>query len=221
MVIVFANQKGGVGKTTLALAYANYLSEHDKRVLLIDLDTQQSCTYRRAADNQNWDPSAIRYNIEGFSIKTKEEGEELMNKLHYLSQTDGCIVLIDVPGNVTDDYLAPLFVYADVIICPFIFQNMVLDSTSTFIKVLEALENKCDFMDVKKIFIPNMVEKSVGTINELKSYKAAEEIISNYGLVAPRVYKRAEISRIDTIVLTAKQHNEFEKCFAFIDSNIF
>lgn len=43
-VICIANQKGGVGKTTTAAAFAQGLSEHNQRVLLIDWDPQGSLT---------------------------------------------------------------------------------------------------------------------------------------------------------------------------------
>jgi len=43
-VICIANQKGGVGKTTTVAAMADGLSEHHKKVLLIDWDSQASLT---------------------------------------------------------------------------------------------------------------------------------------------------------------------------------
>lgn len=42
MIISFLNQKGGVGKTTLAIHVADALSRRNKRVLLVDADPQGS-----------------------------------------------------------------------------------------------------------------------------------------------------------------------------------
>jgi chromosome partitioning protein len=42
MIIGFANQKGGVGKSTLAIAFSNFLSDNEHDVLAIDFDSQST-----------------------------------------------------------------------------------------------------------------------------------------------------------------------------------
>ena len=42
--IVINNQKGGVGKTTLAVHLAWFMAEADRRVLVIDVDAQSNAS---------------------------------------------------------------------------------------------------------------------------------------------------------------------------------
>lgn len=49
-IIVFANQKGGVGKTTSAVNIGAYVAERGKRVLLVDFDPQGNLSSSVGAD---------------------------------------------------------------------------------------------------------------------------------------------------------------------------
>ena len=53
MIITFATQKGGAGKTTLAIAFANYISERsDRKINVFDFDYQKSFFYKWKEDEQ-------------------------------------------------------------------------------------------------------------------------------------------------------------------------
>lgn len=221
MVVVFANQKGGVGKTTLAIAYANHLATNGRQVLLIDTDIQRSCTFRREAELGNWDAEAVLYSVESHTLVSEEDSIRLMQDAHRISKQKAATVIIDVPGNITEPYLVPIFIYADFIVTPFLYQALALDSTSTFIKVMLNLKSRCNNMHTKFIFVPNMVDKRFGTSEELEAFrKNYDEVFEKIGVLTPRVYEKAELKRISTILYTPKQQKELNGCFACLDANI-
>jgi len=104
MVIVMANSKGGVGKSTLAVHLAVWLAERGRRVILADCDTQHS--------SSEWIKEAAP------EIKTVllSGPNEILNELPILDQETE-FVIADGPGSNTEVSRALLFC-ADLAVVP-------------------------------------------------------------------------------------------------------
>ncbi|MCK9250165.1 MAG: ParA family protein [Solirubrobacteraceae bacterium] len=76
-VIVMANQKGGVAKTTTTLNLAVALAERGHRVLAIDLDPQGNLTMSQGLDPDVVDPSMYHVLVEGRPIRDVTHAAEV------------------------------------------------------------------------------------------------------------------------------------------------
>lgn len=89
MIIVVANSKGGVGKSTLAVHLAAWLSQLNYRVTLVDCDTQHS--------SSEW----IREAAPGVKSLCLDNPDDILDELPLIAQeTD--FVIADGPGSQTE-----------------------------------------------------------------------------------------------------------------------
>ena len=135
MLVLIGNQKGGCGKSTLVLLLANFLAIEKRQTLtIIDMDYQQSlfAKSQKAKILEN-DPF---YEI----VPAALEDFPLMKKRLLKSPND--IILIDLPGKMDDDGLLPVFTSADLILCPFAYDEFSVDSTVLFSMVVKKLNRR-------------------------------------------------------------------------------
>lgn len=108
MILTFANQKGGVGKTTLGLHVAAELSRRGQRVKVIDMDPQHSALdWAEARDGADLPPL---FEIEGYPKPTLHK--------HVVAKCAGFDVLvIDVPPQ-SNDLSRSALLAADLVVIP-------------------------------------------------------------------------------------------------------
>lgn len=210
-IIVFANQKGGVGKSTLCILLANYLVYWKKSVCIIDTDLQQSATMQRQIDEAQFGAEAP-YAIQPFAITDPATMQQLMENAQ---EFDG-YVLFDAPGNIKDDGLAVMLAYADVIVCPYEYETKSLISTKTFIGVLEQIRSLNPDMTAKLFLIPNKVDMRIGTAAEWQAWQEQENELAEHGILTPPAGYRAQMRRVNTYGLLHEQKLSVHKTLQFI-----
>ena len=102
--VVFANQKGGVGKSTLCILFADYLAWKGRSVCVIDTDLQKSVLMQRRKDAVAHSGQDEPYGVQDFDVAEPNAMRQLVDSA---SEVEG-FVLFDTPGNVSQDGLFSL-----------------------------------------------------------------------------------------------------------------
>jgi chromosome partitioning protein len=184
MIIIIGNQKGGAGKSTLTLLLANYLSQAKEiNVTVIDMDYQQSVAqkYERAKLLENPEP----YVVVAASL------EHFPGLKNIMSGNPNQVVIIDLPGKLDDDGLIAVFRAADLVICPFAYDEFSFESTVLFSVVLRKINEK-----VPLVYVPNRVKANVRYDTKLD----VDEQLAKLGLVTSALPDRIDFQRVNTLM---------------------
>ncbi|GMM94158.1 division plane positioning ATPase MipZ [Qipengyuania sp. MTN3-11] len=100
-IIVFANEKGGVGKSTLAFHIAISLARKGERVLAVDLDRRQ-LSLARALENRAATARSLAVSLPGPTslVLAHESWSMLMQEILRIG-TECTTIVIDLPGQDT------------------------------------------------------------------------------------------------------------------------
>lgn len=201
MIITFATQKGGTGKTTLAIAFANYLAVvSERKIKVYDFDYQKSFYYKWQEDEESELPKL--YEVEVFG----DDNESLfadLERIINLKESDE-IYLFDLAGTLDQKY-SDLLIYSDIIIIPFEYSDVSVKSTLVFKNLLGLLESEAE-----RIFIRSKYDKGYKYLNQ----EEMDKELSKYGVLLENpVFKRNCLQTIDTRKLTYEQKNAVKKPF--------
>lgn len=160
MNYVFANAKGGVGKSTLAATLAVYLHDLGRRVCLVDTDKQQHA----ARSVSEAEPH--------IAIETLFDANEIPAKIRNLAGAFDDIVA-DAPARLDDEARA-LMVMSDVMIIPMEPTIKSLRSTKSTLKVLEFARSITDGRPAHAWLVFNKVKTNTRIFREIR--KLAPEL---------------------------------------------
>lgn len=193
MIITFGTQKGGTGKTTLAIAFANYISfVSERKVNVFDFDFQKSFYHKWIEDEESELPKLYEVDI------IDEDNEQPFSDFEHLIDLKESeeINIFDLAGTLDARY-SDLLIYSDFIMIPFEYSNVSAKSTLVFINFLGLLESQAE-----RIFIRSKYDKGYRYQNQ----EGMDAEISKYGILLKNpVFKRNCLQTIDTRKLTYEQ----------------
>jgi chromosome partitioning protein len=182
MIIIIGNQKGGCGKSTLTLLLANYLTLIKKcKVTVLDMDYQQSLIqkFEKAKVLENQEP----YEVLAIGL----EDYPVMHEVLAANKKD--VTLIDLPGKLDDDGLIPVFKTADLVLCPFAYDEFSFESTVLFSVVLRKINPK-----VAITYVPNRIKANV----KYETQVDVDEQLAHFGGISTPIPDRIDFQRTNT-----------------------
>ena len=207
MNIVFGNQKGGVGKSTLCIMLANYLTlVKKKQVLVIDMDFQKSINEQRKFDlTKNLNLADTKpYEVLTMDTEDYPKYAEQLKKLNDY-------ILIDLPGRLDDESLVPVLKDSHYIVCPFFYEIKSVLSTLNFSKFVKFLDK-----DKAIFFVPNRLK--AGTKYETKD--DVDGLLHGVGTITKGISDRVTLARLSTFEIADEQKNIVEEVFNFLYEKI-
>lgn len=164
-IIAFANQKGGVGKTTTAINIGASLAAIKKRVLLIDLDSQGN-----AGTGLGFVRSAHRQSVYGVIMGTANAADNILTTavpgMHIMPSSIALagaeVELMDMENREyrLRDALAPILPHYDYVLldCPPTLEFMTLNALTAADSVIIPMQ--CEFFALEGIrHMVNSIEK--------------------------------------------------------------
>lgn len=228
MLVVFANQKGGVGKSTMALLFSDYLGKLGFRCRVLDCDRQQSIFEKYLLDltYEGIQFDNARINDDDFVIPFNPNSLFKIERLPFdvlseairgwlaegetsFSDPENDVNVFDMPGQLDIDQMEPIFRLADAIVTPSSFTDFDDSSSLTFARAIRDMN-----LRAKLFIIPNGITASANYPNR----RETERQLISYGYhITPDVARTVNLNRnLSTMYINPVVQGFVENAFCYI-----
>lgn len=181
MLIIFTSPKGGTGKSTLTLLYANYLFQvFKKKVCILDVDKNHALS-RKAKRHPYFGRDGRSFPVMASRM------EDIVEARKELKEQTFDVVLVDLDYALTNRYLQTLQL-ADLLVCPYRTDELTLEATLAFAMLLSLKK-----INAVTLFVPNRIKQQA----EKELIRDIESILSGHGEIAPSILDTAVFEQLD------------------------
>ena len=140
-IVMFGNQKGGVGKTQISIMAATALSQKpfNLKVAVIDLDNQKSVIRSRNYDLRAYKITSAPFDVFDYELNDLQASITAIDKVYD-------IIIIDVAGKLDNKQsieiqeITKTLMYVDILFIPFVAGNFNLESTLDYFKFIKSVQ---------------------------------------------------------------------------------
>ena len=202
MIVLYSHQKGGVGKSTLAINHA-----YSKGCSIIDLDSQNSSMLFNQLRKMNDMKS-----IECFTADTVDEFKELVKD--YKSNKENMIIIDS--GGYDSEINRLALISADIIITPVGASQIELFGLQKFRNILNDASDATGTNVKTHVLINNVDSRSKKKISELREYIEKNE--KYFNLLESVIHTRVDFKNAYGDGLTVKELDKESKATQEIKS---
>jgi len=196
MIVLFGHQKGGVGKSTVAINIAYQLHKKYKDLTLLDLDSQNSAIL--------FNQLRISENLPTIKC-VKESDIDFSNFLNEYAKNKENLLIIDSGGYDSDVNRAAL-IKADIIITPVGISQIEIFGLQKFRKILKEASSALGVKVKTNVLLNNVDSRSKNKLKDLRSY--IKENHNYFNLLDSTVHTRADFKNSYGDGLTVKELNK-------------
>lgn len=140
-ILMFGNQKGGVGKSQCSIMTATALSQppFNLKTCIIDTDNQKSVMRIRNLDLRAYNTESKPFDVFGYKVA------EMQNNIGQMDK-DYDVIIIDAAGKLDNDLpietqeITKILMYVDCLFIPFVAGNHNLDATIDYFQFVSQVQ---------------------------------------------------------------------------------